>query len=725
MPNILDDEFMVSTYLNKDREPKASEIIDNSRAIEKAIQWSTDANRVLIIPTGDLDDIEDQWNKFNQMPKKSRRISDWKSLELFGCTNQDTYENCRSAALANDIDAIDIDSFEDDDHGIPLSESAVDLYYADTYYHPEVVNYTPEDVDKAREWADEANRAIIIPTRTLEELEGLWDAYNTMIKKHRRESDWMSLELFGLTNLKHYEHLKSEFLKQDIPVPDSYGYVVESADAFLKRYLESVKSTAITAGRVMLESVRKYKNMYEETITNNVLSDILDKCDSELICNTSDGICCGDMPYYDPDTMIDMGVFSSNPEDNYFDAISDNILLDDRMSVHEWFELYKYANQGFYTEFHNYSGIWANKVRRLMFELARLKESGNEKAIKARKQAILELGWNPDVEFSNKNRAIVTESARDRINSLSAPTKVIDLTKHYSNVPISSIKEAVQAGGNLRPVYVVLVEGKSYMSSAIRLATKDIYSHAAISLTTDLKEMYSYGININSTSDRAGFRKESIDDLPPGGRIRLYAFFVSNEVYKKIEGFIGTFKNNAEKTSYSYMNLITYLFNIPYNKDWSLICSQFVDKCLKAGGINIIKKDSSVVSPHDLNVALKEERRIYTLYEGSATKYDALKIDALVSALITKAKPIKESKVTYIDEGRYISDILSHMGNVPVLLEMHNHIDVVKNDMTKRILESLIFDRIDIKEYTPVSKQNSYTSMAYIEKAITKNMTSV
>lgn len=725
MPNILDDEFMISTYLNREKDPKAEEIIDNSRAIEKAIQWSADANRILIIPTGNLDDIEDQWNKFNQMPKKSRRMSDWTSLELFGCTNQDTYERCRASALANDIEAIDIDSFDDDDHGIPLTESAVDLYYADTYYHPEIVNYTPEDVDKAREWADEANRVIIIPTRTLEELETLWDSYNTMTKKHRRESDWMSLEIFGVANLKHYEHLKSEFLKQDIPVPDSYGYVVESTDVFLRKYIESVKPSAITAGRVMLESARKFKDIYEETVTNKVLSDVLDKYDSELICNTSDGVCCGDMPYYDPDTMTDMGVFSANPEDNYFDAISDNILLDDGMTVREWFELYKYTNRGFYTEFHTYSGIWANKVRQLMFELARFKESGNEKAIKARKQAILELGWNPDVEFSNKARAIATETARDRINSLSTPTKVIDLTKHYSNVPISSIKEAAQASGNLRPVYVVLVEGKSYMSKAIRLATKDIYSHAAISLSTDLKEMYSYGIAINDTSDRAGFRKESIEDLPVGGRLRLYAFFVSNEVYKKIEAFIETFKNNAEKTSYSYINLITYLFNIPYNKDWSLICSQFVDRCLKAGGIDIIKKDSSVVSPHDLNVALKEERRIYTLYEGLASKYDALKIDALVSALITKAKPIKESRIQYIDEGRYISDILSHMGNVPVLLEMQSHIGIVKNDMTKRILESLVFDKINIKEYIPVSSQNSHNSMTFVNNAIAKHMTSV
>ena len=723
MPNILDDEFMISTYLNK--EPSANEVIDNSRAIEQAIQWSADANRVLIIPTGDLDDIEDQWNKFNQMPKKSRRMSDWKSLELFGCTNQDTYEKCRSNALANDIDAIDIDSFEDDDHGIPLAESAVDLYYADTYYHPEVVNYTPEDVDKARDWADEANRTIIIPTRTLEELEELWDSYNTMIKKHRRESDWMSLEIFGITNLRHYEHLKSEFLKQDIPVPDTYGYVVESADTFLKRYLESVKTTAVTAGRVMLENVRKCKSVYEETITNNILSDVLDKYDSELLCNTSDGICAGDMPYYDPDTMTDMGIFSANPEDNYFDAISDNILLDDKVTVQEWFELYKYANQGFYTEFYTYSGIWANKVRQLMFELAGFKESGNEKAIKARKQAILELGWNPDVEFTSKARAIATESARDRMNSLCAPTKIIDLTKHYSNVPVSSIKEAAVAAGNLRPVYVVLIEGKSYISKAIKLATKSIYSHAAISLTSDLKDMYSYGINTNANSDRAGFRRESIEDLPVGGRIRLYTFFVSNEVYRKIEGFINSFKDNAEKTSYSYMNLLTYLFNIPYNKDWSLICSQFVDRCLKAGGINVAKKDSSMISPKDLDEALKEERRIYTLYEGLASKYDAIKIDALVSALITKAKPIKESKISYIDEGRYISDVLNHMGNVPVLLEMQTHIDVVKNDMTRKILESLIFDSINIMEYTPHSKQSSNNSMAFIENTITKHMTSV
>ena len=719
--DILDRGLEISNYIdNKD----SNEPIDLSKEIEAAIEWSIDANRVLIIPTGDINDLEDQWSKFNQMPKQSRRISDWKSLELFGCTNKDTYEKCRAAALSMDTDDTNINSFDDEDHGIPLSESAVDLYYADTYYDTDIMNYSMADVDKARLWGEESDRAIIIPTRTIEELEELWDSYNAMVKKHRRESDWMSLEIFGVTNLKHYEYLKNQFLKKDIEIPSSYGYVVESADSFARRYFNSLRNNdSIYMAQAMLEMARSSKNFYEETITNNVLSDVLDKCDSGSVYNTGDLLPHSDMPFFDPDTMIDMGVFSSNPEENYFDAISDNILLDDAITVKEWFELYKEADKGFYTGFYEYASAWVNKVRTLMFELSRLKNSGDSKAIPSKKQSILELGWNPDVEFSNKARVVANETAYNRINSTGTNTRVIDLS-NYRAPNISLVKE-VASNKDLKPVYVVLVEGKSYFSKAIKMITRDIFSHSAISLDPSLKEMYSYGIAINDHSDRAGFRRESIEDLPIGGRLRLFVFFVSKTVYKKIEDFINGFKANAEKTSYSYVNLLTYLFNIPYNKDWSLICSQFVDRCLKAAGIDVSNKDSSTVSPHDLNVALKEERRIYTLYQGLASKYDATRIKNLVDALSNRAKPIKESNIVYIDESRYVSDIISNINNIPVLLEMKNNIDVVKNQMTRRIIESVVFDAITVKEYIPNCNENSYYTMDSINKTINKYMTSI
>ena len=36
-----------------------------------------------------LDELEKEWEEYNSMPKDHKRMSDWKSQELFGKTNQE------------------------------------------------------------------------------------------------------------------------------------------------------------------------------------------------------------------------------------------------------------------------------------------------------------------------------------------------------------------------------------------------------------------------------------------------------------------------------------------------------------------------------------------------------------------------------------------------------------------------------------------------------------
>ena len=159
-----------------------------SDRINQAKEWSEDAIRAIITPVSTLEVLDEQWNRFNSMIKKNRRESDWKSIELFGISNQEHYEIIRKELLDRDIeDSISnklIPPIQDGD--TPIVESYIDLDAADSYYNPDAISYTTEDVRKAREWAEESDRAIIIPTRTLDELDNLWDAYNHMIKKHKR-----------------------------------------------------------------------------------------------------------------------------------------------------------------------------------------------------------------------------------------------------------------------------------------------------------------------------------------------------------------------------------------------------------------------------------------------------------------------------------------------------------------------------------------------------------
>lgn len=705
--DILEDDLRIEKYLSKEKKP---EIVDDSAKIEEAITWSREANRVIMIPTTDLQDLEEQWNRFNQMHKKLRRESDWKCLEIFGCTNQTLYEEMRAVALAGG-DNFELDDFIEDngtiqDPSSPVTESYID--YSNSYYPLDSIEYSTEDVEKAKEWAEESNRTIIVPTRTIEELEALWDAFNMMIKKHRRESDWMSEELFGVTNLRHYEYLKREFLRDDLSDNDTdkYGYMIESGTSTdTKNYLKSIleNESVNMAAKSLIEAIIPRKSIYEELLTNRIISDVIDGMDIGSLPAVNYGIDCGELPFLSPDDMIDKGVYASNPEENFYGVIADNAELTPDITVKEWFNSYYHLGKGYYTEFSNYASDWINKVRQLMHELSLMKETATEAQINARKQSIIELGWNPEVEFNDRNRMIAREITSQRLNPNFKPrAKVINLGEFYENCEAKEIlTEAVVEGGkNLKPVYVIMIEGKSYFSNAIKTITHDIYSHIAISLDPSLHNMYSFGIAKKGTNERQGFRKEDIDDLPIGGRIGVYTFFVGPEAYANIEGFIQRFVDNAEKTSYSYINLFTYLFNIPYNKEWSLICSQFVSRCLQAADINITGKDPSKVSPSDMNKALSAEQRIYSVYSGLASKYEVGKMKNLINALSKKATPLKEQELFYIkNETGYATAIINNINNLSALYEMQKDIDIVSNPVIRRILENVLFDAIDIRPF--------------------------
>lgn len=753
MNNITDNEFKVMNYIHRPNDINHMPIIDLSKQIEEAIKWSVDAMRIIIIPTADLEDLESQWIKFNEMPKKHRRESDWKSLELFGVTNQTNYEAMRSTILGNDIENEIEKEFDTVSHkagsswetenlnfanlhtisagDIPVSEGYIDTFMNDDYYNDDEVNYTSEDVEKARHWANESNRIIIIPTRTLGELESLWDAFGAMHHKHCRESDWMSLELFGITNLKHYEYLKNQFLRDNSNIADSdrYGSVVEyTTNPNMTKYFNELCKTSTTmhVAKSLLEMTLPTKSIYEDRIVSNIINTTLNTVHglSEVLPEYDNT--CGDMPYFSPEDMIDMGVNSSNPENNYYGVSADNLHINDNLTVAEWFEMYKATHNGFYTSYSEYTSDWVHKVRTLMHELKRIQESGDKNAINARKQSILELGWNPNIEFSDKARKIARECAHYRMTNKNSVTRVIDLRgfRVPDNQNMALMEDtSVSDDKKLYPVYIVMTEGKNNFSVAVKRITNSKYSHVSISFDSSMERMYSFGLIGTTKNSNNGFREENLKkDIPLGGRVDVFVFFVPKHILDKITTMVFNLKKNADRTGYSLLNILTYLFNIPYNRDNKMICSQFVDRCLKIADIDITGKDSSLTSPEDLNKAAINEKRIYSVYRGLAHSYDAARTESLVQALMKNAEPLKES-LYFENETSYLAGIITNINNPIMLKQMEYRIGLVKDKSARRILEEVLFDSLTIKPYCEFNgnakKDNSNNpSLEFITKMI-------
>lgn len=693
------DSLRISDYDEyKEDIPHIDDQKSEEDKIDDAKAWATDALRTIIIPTDDLDDLENQWLGFNEMPKKHRRESDWKSLELFGSTNKDRYEQLRRDMLKNDIDneieQDDIDLIDDAD--IPLFESSIDISAADSYYNPESIHYSTEAVEAAAAWANESDRVIIIPTSSLEELENLWDSFNMMIKKHRRESDWKSEELFGITNLRHYEFLKSGFLREDLSKKEieTYGSIVETS---MRKYVKSVvaNESMIDSTKMILESFKPTGNIYEDTVSASIVSDILDNYDTISSYCTSSEIPCGDIPYLEPDEMIDMGIFGLSPSDNFYGCMADNDTLSESLSTKEWFSIYQNSvKTGNWNAYSEYAHIWTNKVRELMFGLSRLKESGNDELVNARKQSILELGWDPEIEFTNKARIVAKEFARER--SIPRNVQFIDLTKF-------SVSEAAAAIDNkdhfLKPIFVILTEGRTIVSATIKNITHSMYSHASISLDPTLKKMYSFNMQ-NGVNKFGGFIEENIKNLKDDQHVNVFAFFVPTNIFNRVKDRLNDFKKNVKDTSYSISNLFTFIFNIPMNRDKKFICSQFVDNCLKFVGIDVTDKDSSLVSPADLDKKLSAKERIYNIYNGIGNKYNASKTKALLDTLRNTAKPIKESQNMYLkNESTFLTGLASNITDLDFVMTMKNHTYLVNNKVMKEALDRMLFDNLTIVPY--------------------------
>lgn len=712
------DELYIANYIDlhpiNQNNNAAVEAIFNREKIDAARKWIIDSNLMLILPST-LEQLEADWEKYNALSHENKKKADWKAIELFGVDNEQIYYYLKEQYSRSDFQseiekyikpsAVENDPLIDD-QGRAIYEGYISDYdldqIADLYDSDSAIHYTTIDVDKARKWAEESNRIIITPTRTLRELEDLWDAFNGMIKKHKRESDWMSEELFGVTNLKHYEFLKTSFLRDDFSNDDINKYAVtENGNMFLvktpstmiRNYLNE-EYTAFTSCE-LAECLLKFKQgatkgYNEASVASSIAVDTLNRYDAGNLITSYD-VDYGCMPMLTPDEMIDAGISACDPENLCYGVEPISNVIDEDLSVREWFEMYRAEFDGFHTEMSNYSLKWKDKL----LELFMMEQTP------AVKQAILELGWNPDIPFN----PITEKFAHDKIsriiseNNSSIPTRFFDLRGY--NIPDNMEIKLNESMVDLQPVFIILSEGKTAFSGAIKKITDTIYSHASIAFDSALSKMYSFGIKGSQKKIAGGFIEEDIKvNNPPDGKVDVYVFFAPSKIVNQIKVKIQEFKDNVAKTSYSYKNLFTYVFNVPYNNDWKMVCSQFVDRILKSTGIDITHKDSSLVSPKDMDQASKENKNIYHVYFGNAGNYDGHRTDKLLKCLINKAKPLKESNVFYrYNEFYYISNIISNVDNPVVLRDMMEFKSIVSDKTVSKILEDTAFDNLKVKPY--------------------------
>ena len=596
------------------------------------------------------DELNKSYDMYMGMTKPFRRRADWITLNYLGLNNQQLYDFAmqdfyKAKKITDEknrvFDGNAATSYDDlhiNESYIPDHEKIadIDMCFAgrtDMAYLSEI----------AQEWIADTGIVIVDPwlINDINQLEEVWQANNAMVKRHRLRADQKSVDLWGLTCQEIYLGLKKKLERfgQDRifnPALDDNYMQYRTESTMIRDYIfKVIKEGDISNYELTTVLANQYNKpeLYDRAASKKLINTAIDYF--ETINNVpSAEFDYTDLPAYEPDDMIDMGVtpHDSSESDGEFsgDIIPSTIM-------EKWFaEYYNFFETGIMTdEYVDY-----NKQRIVALDrLFRVPYSRNDKW----KHEVSCLGWDPNIEFNEENRATI-----DRVRNLHFK----EMVNYYSFVDVSHkyFQEAeVEININEKqpakiPIYIVLMQGNSPIAKNIQKATGTIYSHAMISLDPSLTRCFSFGIGDDRRDN--GFIIESIRSEkkhPKNHQLKVYTTFVTPESFDTIQKNITWFIEHQRQTLYGYKNLITYLFKIPYERDTRLMCSQFVDRMLKLGKIDFTKTTSSLVSPGDLDNAAKKSKKIYKVYEGTIGDYKEGKVAGTVTKLSSKAKTFNES----------------------------------------------------------------------------------
>lgn len=569
---------------------------------ELARRWAEDSMIPMVIPYGSWEDLDKMWNDVCSVSIDKRTKSDTKCMELFGMKNEELY-NFMTNQL-NCIKSIESELMKhpDTEHG-PSEENVNESYIEEMkrsdlkdseFGLPKLRKYPMPDKDHVLSAIKFFN---YVSPENEKEL-----AKN--IKKKMKQYNVSSDHIGDKNRLKKY--IKEEYELEEACYNISNGMNIEESFELINEY--------------------EPKNIYESTLLELAGSDDTVECTGDTLW--------AEMPFFSPDEMINYGVFSG--EGNRFFPIADNNTIG-KLTTEQWFKEYYTRAKGISTMAENIQSDWIMTLNKLYMDYDNLLEFGTDDEINARKQSILELGWNPNIPFTPENRVKATKNTIKKIK------------ENYNNFSIvrvrggeeSNIVEETVQNKDKYPVSIVLIKGNSLLAKTITKVTKSNVSHVAICLDDNLKKLYSF----NARGEFNGLSYESFNSYKKDGvkEAIVFTFFLKKDQYKMLEKNIEYYILNQNKTKYSFINLASIPLNVSVGFDMKMVCSEFVDRILKLSNIDFTGKKFTLVTPNDIYTSIKNNSKVYLIYQGALDKLNVNKAVNKIKKLAKSANLLQES----------------------------------------------------------------------------------
>ena len=490
-----------------------------------ANKFMRDTNYIIIKDTDDLEELERQWELFNsQLTVRQQRLSDDRSIEIWNMTNKEHYEDLK-IELMKDIDSklidtddenndisydtedeendediqdeeitnlinMDLDDFEipDDENDITESikeDSVIPIENKDIELEPKSYHsflMSNQDIQKdniADQYEIDTNMHIVgrVTGKDVDEylsnLEKSFIDFNAQTHDHRRKSDDKCREIYGMSNIERYNKLKANALNLKLVKSTDNKTLDSSKVQQLGEFVSQVYDNMQAVNEVEQLKVNKHRRF-------------------------------NDTPYFTPTELIDMGVHGNH---NFYSNEPDNDGLITNIKVATWFDSYKDMCMDHI--FEDYRKEWIDTLDMLYSDFEDIKASGDEEKILARKQSILDLGWNPEIPFNRKNRL----KASERVSKILDETIPKDIFINLDDIPESEEDDIIEeqiTKKTHQPVFLIFTQGKTpIISSGIKFVTHSKYSHASISFDPELNEVYSFNMGAPGENG-SGFVRENL-----------------------------------------------------------------------------------------------------------------------------------------------------------------------------------------------------------------------
>lgn len=540
-----------------------------------------DANNVITV-TNDLASLENDMNNWLNLTYDQRRNADIICFDKYGCNNIELYNSIKASIIKNE--SLDKKYINEDFHVIEDPHFS-DLSIEVLFYKIQTANFIQKNdpnIVIINDFASDSE-----PDYDLNELQNKYVKYIGLPSNYKSISNDYSIEIWGRAVSEMYTYMKQKLLK----LADDYekDYLNTSVEDKALRHFESC----------MMESVAR-KNYLEYCI-------------------------------YKIDCMI--------PKETLYESsvlrwLNENIEYDNKYSyknllpaVTPFFTYNEYCDlvEDASDKTSAYSYAFVEDTKKYFDTITKLQESGN-------KDGLLQLGWNPEVEFN----PITIKYAREKqINWFqeNKQCEIIDMSDYHTSLTDEQLLEADT--GILKPIYIVLSYTGTTFGKVINKFEHSTMSHSGLSLDSFLNKIYSF--NFQTKKKINGFSEESLDDYNDknkDAKLLVLCFFVTDKVKEKIESVIKFYKDSITKTRYGFDNLFNIVINkaVDTKESLSMVCSQFVDNVLKLCNIDITNKSSNLVAPGDFEKI--NNPKVFVVFEGRKKNYDHREIEKKTKALM-------------------------------------------------------------------------------------------